>query len=502
MTSNQTFTVTPDGVASFEGDADADTGANTNARTYTADVGSATSVNIALVNPDNVTVGSGGEVSFESVGTAAQFGSVGGVGINQLNGTTVDLTSSVVGVSPVNGTVTFRVNANINGFGSAIPVVYVPTGGVLRVDSDGLPTEDFGIGGQVTVLPQEAATADYTGAEPADATAPSQQTVRFVNASQGLFVGEGVGNAAGVFRLFRFSPADTYTLALAETGSITLSSTQFAGNLRVGDVVTADYSVTAADEFAFVSDAPAAPTNVTASLVDVNGDGVNDNVRVSWTNPAHVGLFPDGYIVEQALITDGVQGGWVEVKGEAPNAPTPAPGGLATSGVTLSTDVGIPDAGTYVYRVRAHGGGTAGATAGAFSAASPQLVVPAGQAAFSGFGPSAAMTLGGTLTDANLQDGSIITLNFAENISVASNATVTLVNSIGQQTTIARGGSTATFEVDNTGAETKTLTITLAAPPTVTGPVGSPSTFKTDGDEQVSSEAGLPVFHGLLDQGS
>ncbi len=89
--------------------------------TYTADVGDATSVSIVLANPNNVSVGDNGVVSFTRLGAAANFGSVTGLFINQINGTSVGTTTSASAVPAVNGTVTFRVNANSNGSGYCHP---------------------------------------------------------------------------------------------------------------------------------------------------------------------------------------------------------------------------------------------------------------------------------------------------------------------------------------------------------------------------------------------
>jgi putative cell wall-binding protein len=119
--------------------------------TYTAtNLGSAP-VDIALYQAGNVSRTSSGAYTFVSSGGVAQQGTVAAV-ITSVNGTAVSSpSSSVDGVTPANGSVTFTVDSQ--SAESDDPVVYEqrsPADNNLVVNSSGEPTQPFGVGGTVT----------------------------------------------------------------------------------------------------------------------------------------------------------------------------------------------------------------------------------------------------------------------------------------------------------------------------------------------------------------
>ena len=141
---NQTFTVTA-GLQILPQNGD---------RVYTANVGSASQVAVALVKPDEITI-ENGVVSFADAtddktadldeATDVEMTVTTGVGADETN-----IANATVAFAVVGGVVTIEVSTTGgNSDARAIPVVYVPTDGNLAVDEDGVPTADFGIGGEV-----------------------------------------------------------------------------------------------------------------------------------------------------------------------------------------------------------------------------------------------------------------------------------------------------------------------------------------------------------------
>ena len=455
---NQTFAVTPVTAAIFTGDADTTVVANQNANavTYTVDTGDATNVAIVLANPANVT-DTNGVVTFKRLGAVADLGTGGDIFINQINGNNIGRTPTASSVTPVNGQVTFRVNGNENEFGSAIPVVYVPTAGNMPVSADGMPTSGFGIGGQATALPTER-------------TRTNAMTVSFVNTAESYFVGN---DGADDF-LLRFSTADTKTM-----GALTLSNAQFAASLSVGDVIQTTYDVVASDTFDYTTDITSAATIGTAALVDTDGNGTNDSVRVSWTNPTNIAIV-DYTVQTTTVAADGTvnAAGWADDGGFTVNTP---PVGFATAGATVTADNPTLVAGSYAYRVKVRGFGPAAASVA--SAATNSITNAAAPAAITGIAPRAFVLTTDTTDPGQLGAGDVITATFASGVAVSGSASITVVNELGETAVITQGAATATFTVSG-----NSLTVTLAGPPSQT--TGT-APFGTLGNIQLNDTSGV-----------
>lgn len=120
-------------------------------RDFTVATGDATSVRVALIECANVTIGPDGTVSFETnPNGTVNYGTTTGASITELQGVATGGTTNAPAV-PVEGQVSFTVTSNNNDPVCVIPVVFVPnTAGQFVVDADGVPTGDFGIGGDST----------------------------------------------------------------------------------------------------------------------------------------------------------------------------------------------------------------------------------------------------------------------------------------------------------------------------------------------------------------
>jgi hypothetical protein len=273
---NQTLTVTPDSPTTIE---IANPDDSTDDRLYTAsDLDDGEEYRITLVDASNVTF-DGEEVSFAEDGTTGlvDAGTVA-ADITVVNGaaTPTPANQQTVGsIEPSDGEVTFTVDGALTAE-SVFPVVYIDGGSNTRleIDDDGLPTEDFGVGGEATFVPEEAA-AGAIGADDSDVT--------FVNSGEDHFVADD-----GTEELYTYDSNDLFYVddgadsAEAVAGD-QVSMAEFEAELSVGDALddATTYAATPEFESTFVLDdiTPDAPEvdNVTAAggvdeLDDVTGD--------------------------------------------------------------------------------------------------------------------------------------------------------------------------------------------------------------------------------------
>ncbi|WP_380171208.1 cell wall-binding repeat-containing protein [Kineococcus sp. DHX-1] len=452
VTSNQTITVAPTGNTSISSKSYSASD-STSYVEYTATVPAGVSaVSIRLVDP-SFPVGTTGvtfpkQSGFNLADFSTATDDLGATRIVSYNGIDGVQTSPLNSVPVVNGKVTFRVGATgANTTGTAVPLVYAAanSAGALQVDSTGAPVSAFGLGGQVTLVPGEAAAA-------------ASYTVAVTSVGNGSFTGNTGGGAAA---LFNFQSGDTYT------GS---TYSDFVNKLSVGDTVTvSNYTQAAAAgtrnvAFALTADKVAAPTGVSAALRDTNFDNVPDSLRLSYTaatsglpTAAVSGSAAAQYRV--ATVTNGTQGTWGNWTDATPSY----------SGTAGTIDITPPATGTYVYQVRTLG--TVGAVYSDASASSASLAVGNVSGSLSA-APSAPVAVSssfqeGSSADNTVNNGDTLTFTFNEPLSApAANASVTLTdgntsNTVGSLT----NGVNATFT--RTGTNNNVLSIAVTGAPAI-----------------------------------
>ncbi|MFA9446083.1 S-layer homology domain-containing protein [Egicoccus sp. AB-alg6-2] len=263
-TTNQTFTVTTGEAATNEvGDG----------RTYTVTgLDDTETYNIALFEAGSVTVATGDVVSFDEDGTTgtADQGDIAAVitHVNNLDVVDADQQTAV----PVGGTITFRINSDLAD--SVFPVVWLDEDGAdftalaLDVDEDGLPTEDFGVGGQKTWIPTEAEIgSDHDG------------EVTTIDAANNWYMldTDGDGRADVVIT---YVAGDTFRY-----NGASISLAQFEAWASAGDTIqVTDYNPGGAEPgdatiHDIVEDVTAAPANVTVVADE-------DDIVVDWDAPS------------------------------------------------------------------------------------------------------------------------------------------------------------------------------------------------------------------------
>ena len=247
--------------------------------------------------------------------------------IISVNGTARAGAATVGGVAPVNGTITFVVDA-VTANRSDNPVIFLEGGATTNLDLDasGKPTEAFGIGGTFVGTPPEGSLGEVPG------------TVAMVQPGLDLFT--------TATDTFNYDANDTFEILGAG-----VSQAQFEQVLSPGDVVggTSAYNPdpTGVSRLNITSDAPSpAPTGVTATVSNRDAEASANDVTVNWT--AAPGTSPGArFQVQRASAT--------------PVGPCGAAGGVDTIGATWE-DQGVPVAATtfnqedvpngcYAYRV-------------------------------------------------------------------------------------------------------------------------------------------------------
>ena len=274
-------------------------------------------------------------------GTGAQIVSVNGVPTGATT-TTSDTTSGPV--TPTSGTVSFVLNTNMAD--STIPVAYAATNGScanLPVNSKGVPSVAYGVGGSATWSAAAATAGTYTGYE-----------VISVNPSNNTFQASPTGSAAGAltFTYGQTGSGYNYDETPGTGGSATplpIAESTFATDLSgivpatpatstapatlgaAGDSLNIAYGgATNPSTFTFSGhstnttptntvngDVPAAPTALTATyqpavtnLTATTGNHAA-GVYVSWTAPPNADVF--GYQVQYATVnSSGVTGAFAD----------------------------------------------------------------------------------------------------------------------------------------------------------------------------------------------
>ena len=257
--------------------------ANRGARTYTVSgLDADTAYDIALFPAENITVADDGTVTFADTNSNNQADGQGATDavIEVVNGAATS-GDEVFNTSPVNGSITFVVDSTT--FDEVIPVVWADeTPGTANVLNLVAPTtgnanpkeaaEPFGLGGQKTWIPAEAASsADSFEGE-----------VLFVDKEANFFVlNDTFGTETGTFR-YNYEAGDTYQYDTSNTSTMA----QFETALSNGDDVRGTYNQTFASTFNLIMDVPGTPTGVTASAIgDLDGDNDNHDVTLTWSAP-------------------------------------------------------------------------------------------------------------------------------------------------------------------------------------------------------------------------
>lgn len=166
VANTQTFTATPAEAA--ENTVSTDDEPNQGARQYSVDVGEAQAVDIALVPCENVSVSDAGAVTFEDDENLDTDADLEGddeadelgetlAEIEVINGVAGDYGDWAQNVAATNGTVTFTVDSTEAD--CVTPVIFTDADDQedLDLDAENAPTDDFGLGGEKTFLPEEAA---------------------------------------------------------------------------------------------------------------------------------------------------------------------------------------------------------------------------------------------------------------------------------------------------------------------------------------------------------
>lgn len=268
---NQSYTVTPQDEVVL--DASTTAVSNTGRRTYTvAGLATAGRYDIRLLPAENVN-DADGNISFDST-AAVTPGS--GVSIESVNGTAVEVATTGNGTTQVNnvaptadGAITFNIDSAVAD--EVVPVVWLDAESTgdnqLDVDRNGVPTEEFGIGGQTNWAPAEAANGAGT------------VSVTSVNRGLDYFT-------AGGFTYY-YDSNDTYRIR----GAANLTQAQFENLLTATDSVAVVYDRDAADTSVFevVTDDVPGATNARVQVA-------NNTATVTWTASTQPDAVYDVYL--------------------------------------------------------------------------------------------------------------------------------------------------------------------------------------------------------------
>lgn len=326
-TSNQTYTATPQEAA--VNDVSTGTGANANrgARQYTVSGLEAGSYDIALFPAENVTVDEDGNATFADADSNNQADGEGATDavIEVVNGAG-NGDDEVNNVQPINGQITFTVDSEV--FESVVPVIFSGANDTLDLvkpatanDDPKEPSDPFGVGGQKTWIPGEAATADTAG------------VVQYVDKAADFFVADD--------ERYNYESGDVFTYG----GTSNANMAQFETALSVGDTVTAVYNRDFQSEFDLTTDQPGEPSNVTVPTVgDLDGEDDAYDATISWSAPEPPNALIDQYRVAVAEDTStGTQTDCTSVTGETV---------AATGDADTTYRVDDLDNGDYCVRVR------------------------------------------------------------------------------------------------------------------------------------------------------
>jgi putative cell wall-binding protein len=416
------------------------------------------SVAIALAQPSAVSISSGGIVTFaKATGTPVRAelsnARVGDLRIHAVNGAGIAPATFVANAPVRNGAVSFRVAVSTDAsIGEAIPVLYAPNSGNLLVGNDGRPTGGFAIGGEIEVVPPEAAANTIV-----TATAFSLDGDSFVGAL-----------TATTGRVFHLRNGDDYRIA-GVGGTSNANRNTFLNAFSVGDAVAVQYNQQRShsgaqvdNRFDLVDDLVAAPTNVAASLVDSDASGSSDTVRLTFNAPRTGLQTASGATVRRYPVTNGVVGS-VSTDSVVSWSYTSGTGGQLTM-----TGSAFPPIGRYVFRIALKG--VTGASYGELSAASGSVQIsttPLFGAASAPFANVIAVSDSGSN---GLSSSDVITVTFNEPMQLTAGTDSVTIADADTSGTLTEGAN-ATFTVG--GADRNVLTIAVTGPPVLTPLAGN-----------------------------
>ena len=197
LPATQVYTLTPSTAMTVTVSTNGD---NKGVVSYTATGLGTDPVDIALVADGQV---SNGTFSFVGGATLADMATAGAGQITVVNGVSTGGVPHAYGVMPISGSVTFTVDSTTAG--KAIPVVYsrADSNDTLSVDTTGVPTEKFGVGGEITWT-VAGGTGASTPVAPTGVSVPAPaDTSAVVTVTSGLAAGATVNayiaSGAGAF---------------------------------------------------------------------------------------------------------------------------------------------------------------------------------------------------------------------------------------------------------------------------------------------------------------
>ncbi len=285
---NQTFMVTPADAAVNTVSTAAGTTANQGSRTYSVPV-SAGDVNIALFAAADVNVNASGVVTFDSATPlTAVAGANPGVSIEVVNGAAIGSAGTtnvtqVNDVSPAGGNVTFTVDSTL--VTQVIPVVYSDTvddaGNALSfttaptATTPQAPSEDFGIGGQKSWVPAEAALGT------------DDHVVETQNASLNYLVTTAATDVTLYYDSNDVYQFDGVGITMADFERISSAGAELTVAYNPSEAGVSTFNVTTA--------AIAAASNVRAVASDLDSDSSADDVTITWTASSAEGVVYDVY---------------------------------------------------------------------------------------------------------------------------------------------------------------------------------------------------------------
>lgn len=407
-------------------------------REYRVQVSGGGPITLALVAPHRAGTDSGGWVLDDDGDGKADAVGAPDARITQVNGMSVPPAAVVNGVVPVSGRVTFHVDQGAAGTAvRAVAFADLDGNAALAVDGLGTPREAAAVSGATVWAGPHVADGAY-----------AEQVVDQAWAAFKLFT---VGS-----KTFRWKATDSFAYNSGLAAVTTLSLAQFEAMVSVGDTVAATMAASGS-RFTIVRDIPAAPTGLTATPVDLNGDLAPDTVRVRWNRPANIDIARDrAYVIQGSTLAEStgtdapasaLWADWVQV------AQSTAPG-------VTTVDVVLP-AGTHRLRALARNG------AGDVSVPiRPVLVtvnpVPPLAALESTL---VAFTSGsGQASDNKVLDaGDRFAITFDSAVTAAADASISIRDVDGTFVKLTRG-SNAAFTVS--GEKNEILTVAVTAPPT------------------------------------
>jgi putative cell wall-binding protein len=218
-------------------------------------------VDIALFNCDNVTTDENGNVSF----TGTNPGGTGNTAVPGNTNSEITVVNGVAGGSAddansADGDVNFTVTtANASECFVAVVFDDADNDDLLDLAPNGEPTEDFGVSGDVNVVPTEAQAGNILTGNVQDA-----------NTELDYFVQNG--------ETFYYDSGDRFQL-VTDNGNETVTQQEFEARISVGDEVRGDYAPDGSSRFALNDIAPAPATEVTAT-------DVAEGIRINFTESA------------------------------------------------------------------------------------------------------------------------------------------------------------------------------------------------------------------------